>query len=120
MVSTLDSDDLNGPKTNSRDSTDCGKTYNASSGHLSSVSFPYPYPSEMECVYTISQAPGTYIILQFLFFHIQEGDGFICNNDYLEIRDGDSPNSPMFGRFCGDLTDAPTNLQSRSNHVWMK
>ena len=102
-------------------STGCGNTYDtAPNGLLSSVSFPYPYPSEMECVYLISQAPGTYIQVEFLFFHI-EGDGPSCDqSDFLEIRDGDSPNSPLFGRFCGDLTHAPTYVISRSNHLWMK
>ena len=97
----------------------CGKTFIDANGTLSSVDFPYLYPSELECTYLISQAPGTYIKLEFLFFHIH-GDGFMCNGDFLEIRDGELPNSPLFGRFCGDLTDTPTNLQSRSNHLWMK
>ena len=101
--------------------TGCGNTYDAApNGLLYSVSFPYPYPSEMECVYLISQGPGTYIQAEFLFFHT-EGDGLSCDqSDFLEIRDGDSPNSPLFGRFCGDLTHAPTYVQSRSNHLWMK
>ena len=102
------------------DSAGCGNTYHEPSGILSSVSFPYPYPADMECIYIISQGVGTCIQFEFLFFHVQEGNGFLCDNDFLEIRDGDSPDSPLFGRFCGDLTDAPTDLQSRSNHMWMK
>lgn len=41
-----------------------------------------------------------------------------CAYDYLEVRDGNSENSPLLGRFCG--YDKPDDIKSSSNQLWMK
>lgn len=41
-----------------------------------------------------------------------------CAYDYLEVRDGNSENSPLLGRFCG--YDKPDDIKTSSNHLWMK
>ncbi|XP_016402401.1 bone morphogenetic protein 1-like, partial [Sinocyclocheilus rhinocerous] len=41
-----------------------------------------------------------------------------CAYDYLELRDGDSENSPLLGRFCGYAK--PDDIKSSSNQLWMK
>lgn len=41
-----------------------------------------------------------------------------CAYDYLEVRDGNSENSPLLGRFCG--YDKPDDIKTSSNQLWMK
>ncbi len=42
-----------------------------------------------------------------------------CNRyDYLEVRDGGRPDSPLIGRFCGE--SLPLDFVSASNEVYMK
>lgn len=41
-----------------------------------------------------------------------------CAYDYLEVRDGNSENSPLVGRFCG--YDKPDDIKTSSNQLWMK
>ncbi len=51
-------------------------------------------------------------------FHIQIEKHDNCAYDYLELRDGDSENSPLLGRFCG--YEKPDDIKSSSNQLWMK
>lgn len=75
----------------------------------------------------------------FLVFHLSEGNSYSllslsnhkpplnplqierhdsCAYDYLEVRDGNSENSPLLGRFCG--YDKPDDIKTSSNQLWMK
>ena len=85
---------------------------------MTSPFYPNPYPGNRECVYVISQAPGTFVSLNFLNFDIE--GSYNCVYDYLEIRDGDSPDSPLIGKFCGDPTLIPAPMRSTHNYVWIK
>lgn len=38
--------------------------------------------------------------------------------DYVEVRDGDGPYSPLIGRFCGD--SPPADVASTRNFLWVK
>ena len=52
----------------------------------------------------------------FSIFHLQGDSG--CNNDYLEIREGNST-GPLVGRFCG--SSLPSNYTSVIGHIlWIK
>ena len=109
--------------------TECMPTcrdYSSQSGLLTSPFYPKPYPDKTECTYTITQAEGTFVNLTVLTFEIyasewrngewQEAE---CGTgDYLEIRDGDSEESPLMGRFCG--TSIPQHIASTENHLWMR
>ena len=53
---------------------------------------------------------------QTLFCQIERHDS--CAYDYLEVRDGNSENGPLLGRFCG--YDKPDDIKTSSNHLWMK
>ena len=90
------------------------RDYNNQSGTLTSPYYPAPYPDGSECVYTISQANGTYITLTILDFDIEDN----CANDFLEIRDGDSEESLLVGKFCGN--QIPETIQSSHNHLWIR
>lgn len=57
-----------------------------------------------------------YINFNLFFSQIERHDS--CAYDYLEVRDGNSENSPLLGRFCG--YDKPDDIKSSSNQLWMK
>ena len=97
----------------------CGGDFTEANGHLSSPSYPKQYPHNEDCVYTISQPNGTYLLLTFLEFHLFEEDcGSWYGYDYLEIRDGSSEESPLIGKFCGDKF--PTFIQSTQSKIWLR
>jgi hypothetical protein len=96
----------------------CGGLYSTPNGLISSPYYPNPYPGNRECVYIISQTAGTYVNLNFLHFDIE--GSYDCGYDYLEIRDGDTANSTLMGRFCGDATLIPPPMTSTHNYVWIK
>ena len=46
-----------------------------------------------------------------------------CNglpSDYIEIRDGDSEDSPQMGRFCGNGSSVPESMQTTQNHLQIR
>lgn len=91
----------------------CGGHFSSKSGLLTSPSFPNAYPHNQHCVYTLSQEKDIHINLTFVMFDI------ISNcQDYLEIRDGDSEDSNLMGKFCGKSN--PSQMQSTQNHVWIR
>ena len=101
----------------------CGD-YSSLMGTLTSPFYPKAYPDDTECVYTISQAAGTFINMTIIMFDISVIDSFgreeyYCKLiDFLEIRDGPSQNSSLIGRFCG--TNIPSNIVSTQNLLWIR
>ena len=109
----------------------CGsvcRDYSTSNGILTSPYYPAPYTEDRDCVYTISQHSGTYIMLRILdidinnsyydFFYWDYVTDDTCGTDYLEIRDGQSEESPLLGKICGTDIQAPIN--STQNHLWIR
>ena len=95
------------------------RDYSSLSGLLTSPFYPKPYPDGTECTYTISMAEGTFVNVTVHSFEIYASEGQVCGTaDYLEIRDGDSEESPLMGRFCG--TSIPPYIASTQNHLWMR
>ncbi|KAM7390891.1 hypothetical protein PAMA_008881 [Pampus argenteus] len=94
----------------------CGGDLVMESGAFNSPNYPDAYPPNVECVWTISSSPGNRLQLSFIIFHLQGDSG--CNNDYLEIREGNST-GPLVGRFCG--SSLPSNYTSVIGHIlWVK
>ena len=97
----------------------CGGNFTMSNGLLTSPSYPEEYSGNEDCIYIISQPNGTFLDLQIRMFDMYIFDcGNPFSEDYLEIRDGNSKDSPLMGKFCGN--EYPTSLQSTRNQVWMK
>ena len=40
--------------------------------------------------------------------------------DYVEFRDGMSEDSPLMGKWCGNGSDIPSNLQATKNHLLIR
>ena len=94
----------------------CGGNFTTSSGRLTSPSYPGPYPNSEDCIYTISQLEGTHINIKFISMDIEKHSA--CGYDYLDIRDGNSEESSLMEKLCGN--EIPDPIQSTENHVWMR
>ena len=90
----------------------CGGSFKTPNGLLTSPSYPNNYRNNEDCTYTISQANGTVIKLNFLSMDTEE------IFDELEIRDGSTVNSPLIRKLSG--SDIPAPIMSTNNHLWMK
>ncbi len=96
----------------------CGGEYQQPTGYITSPYYPDSYPNDRECVYVISQPPGTRIHLEFMEFDVESHSD--CMFDYLEVRDGDNENSTLIGKFCGGPTSIPAPVDSQHNYLWLR
>ncbi|TNN61134.1 Cubilin [Liparis tanakae] len=102
--------------TYSASTSSCGGDLLMESGAFNSPNYPDAYPPSVECVWTIRSSPGNRLQLSFITFHLLGDAG--CQNDYLEVREGNSSGA-LVGRFCGNLL--PSNYTSVVGHVlWVK
>ena len=97
----------------------CGGTFNNQSGILSSPLYPNPYPTA-DCVYLISLPNGKYVNISILTVDI---DCQGTPSDYMEMRDGNTKESPLMRRFCGNGSNVPDFMQTTQNNLrirWAK
>uniref|UniRef100_A0A8C1IE97 Metalloendopeptidase n=1 Tax=Cyprinus carpio TaxID=7962 RepID=A0A8C1IE97_CYPCA len=94
----------------------CGGEVRRDSGQIESPNYPDDYRPNKVCMWKIIVPQGFHVGLIFQSFEIEKHDN--CAYDYLELRDGDSENSPLLGRFCG--YEKPDDIKSSSNQLWMK
>ena len=96
----------------------CGGSFTKKSGLLTSPLYPNPYPNA-DCIYLISQPNGTYLNISFLSMDIFCED-LIPGSNYIEIRDGNSEDSPLMGKLCGNGDNDPGFMMSTQNHLRLK
>ena len=95
-----------------------GGLFNRSSGVLTSPLYPGKYPSDANCTYIISHPNGTFIInLEALSFDLYLDHTDTCLT-YVEVRDGQSQQSPLIDRFCGTYITSP--IKSSQNNLWLR
>ena len=95
----------------------CGGRFSTPKGVLTSPSYPEKYPNYADCIYTISQPNGSYVNISFLTMDINcQG----ARSGYVELRDGDSRDSPLMGRFCGDGSNVPDSMQTTQNSLMIR
>ncbi|XP_022177373.1 cubilin-like [Myzus persicae] len=92
----------------------CGGTYDSIRGTISSPNYPNNYYRDSECVWILKSSVGNLVSLNFIAFELEEDE--FCNEDYVEIREGDSI-GPVLGIFCG--LNLPSNITSGST-LWVK
>lgn len=93
---------------------ECGRQITELNGTLSSPGYPSNYPSNVDCTWVITAPRDHFVELTFKVFDIyKERRG--CRYDYVEIRDGNSRDSPSLGRHCGKTVD--DKFQTVSNHA---
>lgn len=80
---------------------------------LSSPSYPSNYPGGLECLYIIAASLGRIVTLD-----IQDLD-LDANRDYLLVRNGEHPDSPILARLTGSKSDAPALVMSTGSHLYL-
>ncbi|XP_012283189.1 bone morphogenetic protein 1 [Orussus abietinus] len=85
-------------------------------GHLESPNYPDEYQINKECVWRLSVPQDYQVALKFQSFEIENHD--TCVYDYVEVRDGHSPESPLIGVYCG--YKAPPDIRSTGNKLLVK
>ncbi|XP_029345465.1 cubilin isoform X2 [Acyrthosiphon pisum] len=92
----------------------CGGTYDSIRGTISSPNYPNNYFRDSECVWILKSSFGNLVSLNFIAFELEDDE--FCNEDYVEVREGDSI-GPVLGIFCGP--NLPSNVTSGST-LWVK
>lgn len=78
----------------------CGGDLNLENiGQLESPNYPLEYLPNKECIWRITVQEDHQVALKFQSFEVENHDN--CAYDYVEVRDGDSPDSRLIGVFCG-------------------
>ena len=93
----------------------CGGIFSNDYGILTSPFYPNPYPTA-DCIYLISLPNGKFVNISFLSMDILCKD-LAPGSDFIEMRDGDSEDSPIMGQFCGNIQNVPNFLVSTKNHL---
>ncbi|KAK3791975.1 hypothetical protein RRG08_035466 [Elysia crispata] len=94
----------------------CGQALTGNNGTLKSPNYPYNYPNNARCVWTITTDPDTRVMLTFSYFQLEYG--YDCAYDFLVIRDGSDPTSNVLQRLCGSST--PETIVSTGNVMFIE
>ncbi|KAG7199007.1 hypothetical protein KM043_013159 [Ampulex compressa] len=72
------------------------------------------------CEWTIEVKPGRTIEVKITDMSITQGANQICSDNYLMMKNGHEPSSPLLGagKFCGDVLPAP--LRTTGNRLYVK
>ncbi|ELK35967.1 Inactive serine protease PAMR1, partial [Myotis davidii] len=89
----------------------CGQVLRASKGQI----FLESYPLNAHCEWTIHAKPGFNIQLRFVMLSLEFD--YMCQYDYVEVRDGDNSDGQIIKRFCGNERPAPIRSTGSSLHV---
>ncbi|XP_064785805.1 inactive serine protease PAMR1-like isoform X2 [Oncorhynchus masou masou] len=73
------------------------------------------YPTNARCEWTVQVDRAFTIDFRFMMLSLEFDHS--CRYDYIEVRDGDSINSRVIGRFCGNNRPAPIQSSGNSLHV---
>ncbi|XP_021357124.1 cubilin-like [Mizuhopecten yessoensis] len=93
----------------------CGGVLTSETGVLTSPNYPGYYDHNGYCAWSIYATPGDSISLTFTDMDLENGG---CSYDYVEVRDGDNEDAPLFGRYCG--SSIPSTLVTSGNHMFIE
>ncbi|KAG2458577.1 CUBN protein, partial [Polypterus senegalus] len=96
--------------------TGCGGTLTTSSGGFTSPNYPLPYHPNSECYWLLQANGGSQVELRFEVFHLESSTN--CNYDFLEVYNGNSSNSPILAKLCGNLIPLP--IRSSRENLYVK
>ncbi|CAH1121617.1 unnamed protein product [Ceutorhynchus assimilis] len=94
----------------------CGGNYFTPAGVIKSPGFPQNYPTNRECIWTITVNPGSQIMLKFTNFTLESYSS--CRYDWLEVRNGGTSSSPLIGKYCGNTYQK--TIPSHTNKLYLK
>ncbi|NWZ36093.1 PAMR1 protease, partial [Brachypodius atriceps] len=89
----------------------CGQVLRASRGQI----LLEGYPLNARCEWTIHVQAGFNIELRFSMLSLEFD--YMCQYDYVEIRDGDNMDSQVIKKFCGNERPPPIRSTGSSLHV---
>ncbi|NXQ01880.1 PAMR1 protease, partial [Vidua macroura] len=89
----------------------CGQVLQASRGQI----LLEGYPLNARCEWTIHVQAGFNIELRFSMLSLEFD--YMCQYDYVEIRDGDNLDSRIIKKFCGNERPPPIQSTGSSLHV---
>ncbi|XP_062918314.1 inactive serine protease PAMR1-like isoform X4 [Mobula hypostoma] len=89
----------------------CGAVMNASRGHI----ILEGYPSNSRCEWMVTVNPNFAIELRFSMLSLEFD--YMCQYDYVEVRDGDNVDSRVIGKFCGNERPPPIRTTGNLLHV---
>ncbi|NWU53248.1 PAMR1 protease, partial [Dromas ardeola] len=89
----------------------CGQVLRASRGQI----LLEGYPLNAQCEWTIHVQAGFNIELRFSMLSLEFD--YMCQYDYVEIRDGDNLDSRIIKKFCGNERPPPIRSTGSSLHV---
>lgn len=83
---------------------------------LQSPNWPDAYRPSKECIWQVKAADNHRVALKFEAFDLEHHDS--CAYDYIEIRDGETQESDLIGRYCG--LKPPSKVLSSSQTLFVK
>ncbi|XP_057200911.1 inactive serine protease PAMR1 isoform X2 [Triplophysa rosa] len=89
----------------------CGEVLHRPHGHVILES----YPINAKCEWTLQVGQGATVELRFSMISMEYDHS--CRYDYVEVRDGDNPKSPVIGRYCGEDSPPPVKSSGNSLHI---
>ncbi|NXW55957.1 PAMR1 protease, partial [Eurystomus gularis] len=89
----------------------CGQVLRASRGQI----LLEGYPLNARCEWTIHVQAGFNIELRFSMLSLEFD--YMCQYDYVEVRDGDNLDSQIIKKFCGNERPPPIRSSGSSLHV---
>ncbi|XP_017881696.1 cubilin [Ceratina calcarata] len=91
----------------------CGGLYTADTGIIFSTNYPQNYPKKENCEWLLQVDRHHVVNFTFLDFDLEETIN--CTDDYVEVYDGPTKNSPLMGRHC--RTAIPPPYLSTANEM---
>ncbi|XP_070536661.1 cubilin-like [Ptychodera flava] len=97
--------------------TGCGGRLDASiDGSIQSSNYPENYDAQANCTWII-ESPNLADKVSLIFTHFDVEAHDACLHDYVIVRDGNDPEAPEVGRYCGEFI--PATVTSTGNALYV-